>query len=659
MSTSHSRKSEYVGVYDLDTSKEINCYTDWEGRMPANTNLLDDKTHLIYCGDLIDRGMNSIKLMQTMIARKERLPTSTILCMGNRDINKIRVAFELLIAQVKVNNDDTIPIKPIYTNYKMMDVLEFANDITNNWKTKYRFRFSSKDLKPLIQDRAPWKGNGWNEEKYNNTFSENLEERVINLYKNTFGISGDAEIESIAKEFYCMKKSKNVNDLNDAEKSEFDRLKYAISAIINSVMGVEWDEGFLSDDLKIINGLFIKYLSCTDIIACFKYGDKYGFASHSGLPKDLFETGKFIISEPLGKVIELKEETKNSVIEVIRTLNNTKNLFLSTMTFNQLNVPILTSKGMINPNNIRNSALYNAYILMSAESGEITITDPRFGLREDDNLPLNYKLSPIVYNKSGEMPSHGFSFSFERGTSRRAEPRPPLAGGDSYAILEEPNSETNSKFYNIFGHKPKAFFPQVARVGNVYHICLDISRTEDKNNSIDMTKPLQTFAKLTIKPSLSNTTDTIFVSVFLENVNYSVIPETVDTEQTIPSYVSSLLSHSGIIQVTRTVDVFADLYDLKCKMSKDDKQVLDNVLYATYLDSENTNTIVTVSHTKNKFDKIVNIQSESSGGSKKITFYRNGKKYKRAIQENKRGTKCVKCDGKLVPISKLKQCNTE
>lgn len=49
------------------------------------------------------------------------------------------------------------------------------------------------------------------------------------------------------------------------------------------------------------------------------------------------------------------------------------------------------------------------------------------------------------------------------------------------------------------------------------------------------------------------------------------------------------------------------------------------------------------------------IDIEKTGGSSKVTFYKNGKKYTRVVQLNKRGTKCVKCDGKLVPISKLKK----
>ena len=52
-------------------------------------------------------------------------------------------------------------------------------------------------------------------------------------------------------------------------------------------------------------------------------------------------------------------------------------------------------------------------------------------------------------------------------------------------------------------------------------------------------------------------------------------------------------------------------------------------------------------------------KAPEQGGSSKVTFYKKvdgkTKKYTRVIQLNKRGTKCVKCDGKLVPISKLKK----
>ena len=47
--------------------------------------------------------------------------------------------------------------------------------------------------------------------------------------------------------------------------------------------------------------------------------------------------------------------------------------------------------------------------------------------------------------------------------------------------------------------------------------------------------------------------------------------------------------------------------------------------------------------------------SPMSGSSHKVSFVKNGKKCTRVVQVNKRGTKCVKLDGKLVPLSKLKR----
>jgi hypothetical protein len=52
--------------------------------------------------------------------------------------------------------------------------------------------------------------------------------------------------------------------------------------------------------------------------------------------------------------------------------------------------------------------------------------------------------------------------------------------------------------------------------------------------------------------------------------------------------------------------------------------------------------------------KISGVKEIQIGGSNKITFYKNDKRYTRVVQTNKRGTKCVKFEGKLVPVSKLK-----
>ena len=47
------------------------------------------------------------------------------------------------------------------------------------------------------------------------------------------------------------------------------------------------------------------------------------------------------------------------------------------------------------------------------------------------------------------------------------------------------------------------------------------------------------------------------------------------------------------------------------------------------------------------------------GGSSKVTFYKKvdgkTKKYTRVIQVNEHGTKCVKLDGKMIPVSKLRK----
>lgn len=61
-----------------------------------------------------------------------------------------------------------------------------------------------------------------------------------------------------------------------------------------------------------------------------------------------------------------------------------------------------------------------------------------------------------------------------------------------------------------------------------------------------------------------------------------------------------------------------------------------------------------------KINKITSIMDKlpqdnyEYGGSKKVTFIKDGKKNTRKVQVNKRGTKFVRFDGKDIPVSRLK-----
>ena len=57
--------------------------------------LADPHSHFVYGGDVCDRGPGDIRVVEDIVSLKERYPDRVHIILGNRDINKMRLPFEL------------------------------------------------------------------------------------------------------------------------------------------------------------------------------------------------------------------------------------------------------------------------------------------------------------------------------------------------------------------------------------------------------------------------------------------------------------------------------------------------------------------------------------------------------------------------------------
>ena len=62
---------------------------------------LNDNCHVVYGGDVWDRGKGDLRIIRDVVSLKKKYPSRVHIILGNRDINKIRLISELNAAEVK------------------------------------------------------------------------------------------------------------------------------------------------------------------------------------------------------------------------------------------------------------------------------------------------------------------------------------------------------------------------------------------------------------------------------------------------------------------------------------------------------------------------------------------------------------------------------
>ena len=67
------------------------------GRGQGGELELAPRTHLVFGGDVVDRGGEDLKVLDIVLGLKEKYPDNVHLVMGNRDANKMRIGQEVRV----------------------------------------------------------------------------------------------------------------------------------------------------------------------------------------------------------------------------------------------------------------------------------------------------------------------------------------------------------------------------------------------------------------------------------------------------------------------------------------------------------------------------------------------------------------------------------
>ena len=79
----------------IQMSKVLRIELDKENPRGRPNIFLKDDCELVFGGDVCDRGEGDITITKELLSLKERYPSRVHFIMGNRDVNKLRLPFEL------------------------------------------------------------------------------------------------------------------------------------------------------------------------------------------------------------------------------------------------------------------------------------------------------------------------------------------------------------------------------------------------------------------------------------------------------------------------------------------------------------------------------------------------------------------------------------
>jgi hypothetical protein len=499
------QQDENVGIYNFQEGTTVYCFSDIESNMPKEIKDLmfdeNDKEEgivytpidlesknkaIVFTGDLIDRGAYTVRNLLNMLKLKETNKNNVILICGNREINKIRMYHECYIEEIDEmilkNGSNLITIESI------IDLLDkdIGNDDCRLFKNsgckiaasiniqgivnphKDYKKMNATDKTPEAKVVVPLKHRNKYDKNFKLSYSDDIL-RIKDMYANTLGSLN--QIKFFNDEFNAL--FGNGTDLFgfteiDFHDKEDDQFKEGIEedpkyilllkfiAMMNMVMGKKRKDTDLTNLPKCLqpyNGLYIKYLEKCHIISKFTIDgveDNIYIASHSGIPykkataatEEVAATaGFFYIPDDVGIEPKIKP-TDNNYIENIVNINNKFNGFIER---------ILNDKVKYTDDD------FKKYVAMGASCDNTAIEG------------LTSIASPIV-SSAGIVKIRD----------------------ESLNSLNSLNIDSAKKIYNIFGHQPSGFTPQINRVidssvsgdsGAVgltsYHIDLDISKAED------------------------------------------------------------------------------------------------------------------------------------------------------------------------------------
>lgn len=394
-------------------------------------NLLLNKDVMLVClGDVIGDGPDNIELATTLLKLKRENPTRVILLTGNRDVNKLRLPWELeptdaCMAELRTRVDSFVGSKSAaaFADFKFVFERNNPDDFNYLWNDNHVL--ISKTLTCL--------------------------DRVIQITEKSMG-------ESCAWKFlvdeYLRKKRFTSEQITDTTPE----VKSYIYVYLVQVMS-----GAIECDVPEFNGIFEQLIMNGHLMACIETPDRGMFGlMHSLPPRMLIPTdpGR-IYREQFDKTVNeaaaitdanIKSSKKSPINIGLAEFNSyVKNLYEY-------------SKNNADPSKKR--------LLLEFGSG---ITSGSFDVYKETNTfsGLDLPVSWQTFNKSG----------FEL-LAKTAEIQ---TGGkmDDLKSVPAVNHIDMKDFSRIIcSHKPQGYIGAKVKLGNQLYYCVDVSKIDDQEYSV-------------------------------------------------------------------------------------------------------------------------------------------------------------------------------
>jgi hypothetical protein len=402
---------------------------------------LKGETGLVFLGDLVDNERYSLRLLKNMIKLKNEYKERVLLIGGNRDFNKIRIGFELFL-QHPVTKE--VP----WQAEGVVDAASLVGELSNPYK--FRSNVVPDYLKDVLK---PWDDNMTKrgdkpgiEPVYNSGL---IPDRVELLFAVTMGAGNGS--------FY----SNEMIEMLGLPKDLSADVVAKLNCTIQMVMAFEWKG--LPKFLEQFNGLYIRYLRASHVIAHFQLGDKHGVVSHGGLPNK-FDAGKGAVEHRLTSPFGFKYTTPGfkqvaGFRQIIEEIEAEKNKMCDA-------VDALRDIGL----DEADKNLYDQiarYVHLTA--GTVLPCD------------ASSEASPIV------------GMQLYAPKTRRGDVSLQLGGAATWVWkqLLKVNADKSGKQvgpgtifdYDIFGHAPQGFLPTAYRESKTLYVNLDISKADAQTNT--------------------------------------------------------------------------------------------------------------------------------------------------------------------------------
>jgi len=433
--------------YDFSHLNSIYCFSDLEGSNPfTNVRLpgitckngfiesIDNNYGLVFLGDLIDHERHTITLLLKMLELKKAHPNNVILVCGNRDINKLRFADEAYI--VSKDNIDEIVFDPSNSFY------ENVSRISRDWGYRFSFRYTEKELAPLLDFKIY---------------------RDMEGFPQKFADANDLSRLDWIYEF-TMKATNQVNFMYENLRVLFQELpnrsavdsnyKRVAVALANMIMSRNWHLDQLPNDrthMMNMNGLYLRYLDACNVCATFERSGKISFVSHSGIP----EASRYFTNIMAYK---LKDPSK---IERLITKKPLKDVVEAMNSHIRINLRKLLN---VSPRRLlRRQPIAVQILHMSFSKGNYA------NITESLNPVLNH-IPPRDRTRLLFAEGGGGSASYVKSLEK------------VQLIYADILAGTAQLEFNLYGHQPKGLAPEAKKVGETWHVCMDVSKIEAKTN---------------------------------------------------------------------------------------------------------------------------------------------------------------------------------